>query len=186
MSFESTRRHRISADNIRQLLANGGYRREGIGAVPRREALVFAIEDAATHDHIDLIEELIAQGADIAKCAAPLIAACEMGHIHIVRYLCELGSNVNGRGIQGETPLMAAASCGHPTIVRLLLDQGADSTMHDTETDSKDALGWAKMGFAEPNWPNGIPADVRDQFQEVISILTDLKLNPDKSDITNI
>ena len=181
MSFESTRRHRISADNIREMLANGGYQREGVGPVPRHEALVCAIEHAAEHDHLDLIEELIAEGADVSECADPLIAACEMGHIHIVRYLSDLGSNVNGRGRQGETPLMAAASCGHPTVVRLLLDHGADSTMHDTDSDSKDALGWAKMGFAEPNWPDGMPTDVRNQFQEVISILTDLKLNADKA-----
>jgi len=142
---------------------------------------VFAIEDAAEHDHLDLIEELVAEGADVSECADPLIAACEMGHGHIVRYLCDLGSDVNGRGRQGETPLMAAASCGHPAIVRLLLDQGANPTMHDTETESKDALGWAKMGFAELNWPDGMPTDVRNQFQEVISILTDLKSDPDKA-----
>jgi len=181
VSFESTGRHRISADNIRELIANGGYQREGVGAVPRHEALVFAIEDAAEHDHIDLIKELVAEGADVSDCTDPLIAACEMGHIHIVRYLCELGSNVNGRGRQGETPLMAAASCGHPTIVRILLDHRADSTMHDTETDSKDALGWVKMGIVDPNLSNGMPDDVRLQFQEVISILTDLKSKPDKA-----
>jgi hypothetical protein len=47
--------------------------REVVGAVPRQEALVFAIEDAAEHDHIDLIKELISEGADVTQCTDPLV-----------------------------------------------------------------------------------------------------------------
>ncbi len=177
MSFEIGNRPHISAENIRQLLKTGGYRREIDGqsvVMPRHEALVFAIESAAEHDHLDLIKELIADGADVSATADPLIVACEMGHIHIVKYLLKCGSNINGRGRHsGETPLMAAASCGQANIVKYLLDNGADSTMQDTESDSKNALGWAQMGFAELNWPNSMPDDVRTGFNDVIVMLTE-------------
>lgn len=180
MSFDSTRRYRISINNIRELLANDGYQREGTGPVPRCEALMRAIEDAARYDHINLLKELVAEGGDATKCADPLIAACELGNLHIVRYLCDLGANVNGRGRQGETPLMAAAAGGELDVVRFLLSRGADSTMHDTETDSKDALGWAKIGFAKVNWPTGMSEAIRLQFEEIILLLTDIKSKPDK------
>lgn len=176
MSSEPTDPFRATADNIRELLRNGGYQRERNGkvlAMPKEEALLFALETAAEHDHLALVEELIADGADVTATTEPLIIACEIGHMHIARHLIEAGMDINGRGcLCGETPLMAAASCGQVVIVKYLLEHGADVNMRDTESGAKDALEWAQMGLAEPNWPDGLPRDVQCRFNEVIAILT--------------
>lgn len=174
MDFEKTNRPHITAENIRTMLANGGYRREttnGFKEMPRHEALLFAIEDAAKHNHMDLIKELIAEGGDVSAVMGPLIGASEAGHRHIVEFLIASGANVNGRNRFGETPLMVAASYGHADVVRYLLDQGADPTICDGGID---ALGYAKMGFAEYNRLGSIPNDVRARFNKVIAILAKL------------
>ena len=52
---------RVSAENIRELLANGGYQPLPDSPMPRREAFVMALCDAAEHDHPELVRELIAE-----------------------------------------------------------------------------------------------------------------------------
>ncbi len=179
MSAESNSRGHMSAENIREVLEAGGYQYQCDGkstSMPRNEALLFAIEHAAEYDHLDLIQELVAEGAALSLSTGPLIAACEAGHIHIVKYLIQNGTDINGRGrLCGETPLMAAAGCGKALVVKYLLENGADPTMRDTEPDAMDSLAWAKIGYEGHGWLDGMPEDVCLEYQQVISMLSSLK-----------
>jgi ankyrin repeat protein len=53
--------------------------------------------------------------------ATAIHAACENGHLGVVKVLAENGVDVNTRGMQGVTPLYSAISYNHPAITRYLL-----------------------------------------------------------------
>ncbi|MEA2196345.1 MAG: hypothetical protein QOJ25_396 [Solirubrobacteraceae bacterium] len=86
---------------------------------------------AAAHGSTEIVEMLLAAGADIhAVCDAPgpdtaLASAATFGHIEIVRRLLQLGALPDG-GDPDTTPLMVAAEEGNLELVKLLLDAGAD------------------------------------------------------------
>ncbi|OUM69516.1 hypothetical protein PIROE2DRAFT_2613 [Piromyces sp. E2] len=50
----------------------------------------------------------------------------ENGHETIIKYLLELGVDVNHVEPDGDTPLSAACENGHETIIKYLVDHGAD------------------------------------------------------------
>ena len=160
----------ITASNIRRLLNDGGYQNQN-GPMPREDALAMALRDAAENDHLQLVEELLAESADLAACADPLITACESGHLRIIEYLIANGADINGRGsFSGETPLMASAGAGFVDGVRLLLRLGANTSLVDDD-EELDALGWAKMGGAEHNFFDGMPDDARAAYATIIQML---------------
>lgn len=161
---------RITAGNIRSLLDNGGYQDQA-GPLPRDSALQAALKDAAENDHLQLVQELLAERAELISCADPLIAACENAHLRIVEYLIAQGADINGRGsFSGETPLMAAAGAGFVDGVRLLLRLGADHTLVDADGE-QDALGWAEMQGAEHNFFDGMPDDARTAYANVVQMI---------------
>lgn len=162
---------RVSADNIRELLANGGYQQWPDTPLPRREALVMALGDAAEHDHPALARELITEDPSAGESVEPLITALESHNITMSRLLLDHGAPLNGRGgHSGETPLMAAAAAGFAVGVRTLLDCGADPSIIDGDGE-RDALGWARMGGAEHNFIGGMPGDVRAAYAMIIQML---------------
>jgi hypothetical protein len=56
----------------------------------------------------------------------PLHAACEEGHIEVVRLLVKAGADKEKAATDGCTPLHAACGKGHIKVVRLLVEAGAD------------------------------------------------------------
>jgi ankyrin repeat protein len=87
---------------------------------------------AAFFGHKEVVEYLLASGADVNQPAAndfkvaPLHAAVSNGNIEIVRMLLERGADVNARQQKGFTALMGAATAGRKDLVELLLTHGAD------------------------------------------------------------
>lgn len=61
-----------------------------------------------------------------------LALAVESGHIDVVRYLINLGADVNSRDIDGRTPLMEAALGTQDEIADLLLEMGANNALKDS------------------------------------------------------
>ena len=57
---------------------------------------------------------------------SPLLIACSQGHYKIVKYLVELGADVNISDKSGCTPLIKAIIGGYIMIVQFLLVKGAD------------------------------------------------------------
>ena len=64
------------------------------------------------------------------------ILACSVGSIGTVVRCLEKGSDIEGRGRDGETPLIAAASAGQLAVASLLLASGADPRAVDCRGES--------------------------------------------------
>jgi len=96
-----------------------------INAVEIREKTSLHI--AAAHDRDDMVEMLLAYGADVKAKSdggwTPLHNACEKGSEKIVRLLLAAGSDINAKLLNGMSPLHVAAQGGHIDIVRCLLER---------------------------------------------------------------
>jgi uncharacterized protein len=107
--------------------------------------LVAALVAAAWGGHDDLLDELLARGADLGRGGgAALARAANAGNTSTVQFLVARGVSVDGRDANGWTPLMAAARQGHEAAAACLLALGADKTIADDT--GKTALDWARAG----------------------------------------
>lgn len=98
--------------------------RDEIGASP--------LYYAAWEGHLDIVERLIAMGAEVTVATTDGLtglhwAALE-GHLEVCRALLDNGADVNARTIvQGNTPLLEVWNGGgHPEVAQLLIERGAD------------------------------------------------------------
>jgi hypothetical protein len=94
-----------------------------------------ALQLAARHGQIGVMEKLLQHGADINASPSrgegvrtALQAAAGAGHLEIVNRLLEVKADVNAKPAEtgGRTALQAAAESGHLYTVLCLLDAGAD------------------------------------------------------------
>lgn len=93
-----------------------------------------AFEEAVTKGLLEIVQSLIARGANINKPAAPFFGrtalqlAARLGHIRIVKTLIDHGADINAPPAKygGLTTLEGAAECGRLDTVKLLLELGAD------------------------------------------------------------
>ncbi|WP_291144704.1 ankyrin repeat domain-containing protein [Hydrogenophaga sp.] len=92
---------------------------------------------AALKARLDLIEALIARGAEVNKPGwAPLhYAATNPGEqsLPVARLLLERYAFIDAQSPNGTTPLMMAAHYGNKAVVKLLLDEGADTAMKNEQ-----------------------------------------------------
>jgi ankyrin repeat protein len=85
---------------------------------------------ASVADHLDIVQALLAKGADInAKekkggTTALMVASLE-GHLDIVQALLAKGADVNAKASDGTTALDAAAQGGHADIRAVLVQAHA-------------------------------------------------------------
>lgn len=101
-----------------------------------------ALMMAALKGHADLVQRLIARGADVNKPGwAPLHYAATQGELPIIRMLLEAHAYIDTESPNGTTPLMMAAHYGTSDAVRLLLEAGADASL-------KNQLGLTAQDFA--------------------------------------
>jgi ankyrin repeat protein len=61
----------------------------------------------------------------------PFLAACQSGHLDIVEFLLEKGSNVNEKDNDERTPLHLASENGHLSIINRLVELGASVNKKD-------------------------------------------------------
>ncbi|CBN58107.1 hypothetical protein OSCI_3620030 [Kamptonema sp. PCC 6506] len=83
---------------------------------------------AAHKGHVEIVQELIAVGANVNRGfdKLPLHTAAEEGHLEIVRLLLDAGAEIEGYEEDNWTALMAASFAGHLQVVQLLVERGAD------------------------------------------------------------
>jgi len=120
-----------------------------------QEVLDEALAWAARSDRADVLEPLIARGAELEADVyrgSALMWAAASGRTAAVRRLLELGADVSGRSTfggsthgEGVTPLHLAAQGGHMETVQALLAAGADPRARDANFDATPD-GWAEHG----------------------------------------
>lgn len=127
---------------------------------PRAVDLLAAIRRAAGRSTSDIVQELIAAGADVNATdedgrPALIVAAGESGNAGVVRALLKAGARVNASDADGDTALTAAvreylpggdepvrkALHRDPEVIRALLDAGADAKLRGR--DGRTALSLA-------------------------------------------
>ena len=86
---------------------------------------------AATRDHVELVELLLAHGADTEVTASDgtaLIFAAVLGNTRAIEVLLENGAQVRATGPGGMTAVQLAARNGHSEAVDMLVRYGAATT----------------------------------------------------------
>ncbi|MGB6407213.1 MAG: ankyrin repeat domain-containing protein [Planococcus donghaensis] len=110
-----------------------------------RTALHWAVQEG----HLDVIQLLVSNGADINKKydygMTPLYQAAADGNTNIVEYLLDNGADIYAKSEAGVTPLIIA-SCYFDSnqleTVKLLVERGAD--IHAKDKEGKTALFYAE------------------------------------------
>ncbi|KAF8454413.1 hypothetical protein BGX38DRAFT_1173630 [Terfezia claveryi] len=131
-------------DGSPRLTDNGGQPKESMGGdgrrtsfMDKRQALEEALLGALEGNQIDIIQRLLAAGADPNRknpqdCKDPLFVASSKGSLEAVQLLVEAGAEVNHHDINQqsdtlfESPLIAAVQAGAVDVARYLLSVGAD------------------------------------------------------------
>jgi ankyrin repeat protein len=118
-----------------------------------QEVLDEALAWAARNDRVDVLDVLVARGADLdadVNRGTALAWAAASGRANAARRLLALGADPNRRTTFGgpahgndATALHLAAQGGHLDVIDLLLEAGADPTVRDALYDSTPA-GWAE------------------------------------------
>ena len=72
--------------------------------------------------------------------ATALHAACENGHLAVVKVLVAAGVDVNSRGMQGVTPLYSSITYNHLDIATFLLDNKLIRVNRKMKRDGATAL----------------------------------------------
>ncbi|XP_062601738.1 uncharacterized protein LOC134263416 [Saccostrea cucullata] len=77
-------------------------------------------------DRLDLVNQHLNMARiDVNTVLTPLVVACRVGHIDVVKELLQAGADINAYSV-GESPLIAACKCGYVSIVHHLLESGAE------------------------------------------------------------
>ncbi len=90
-----------------------------------------SIHDAIRKGDIELVQKLIANGADVSRQDEqgykPLHIAASKGHEELVKYLISKDVDIDGRSESDDTtPLHQAAVGGHNSVCEILTQNGAD------------------------------------------------------------
>ena len=102
----------------------------GDGADANEPNVIAPLQIAAFNGHVDALQILIDQGADIeaesTMIGTALHAAAHKGYAEAIAVLLDAGANPNSRNKDQFTPLMIASSIGHARAAAALIAGAAD------------------------------------------------------------
>lgn len=134
---------------------------------------------AIERNHIDVVEYLIAHGADV-NAANPLRAAAYEGHVEMIKLLLANGADINAGGRR--TALRTAIRENHPNVAKLLIANGADINV-GPYTILHTAVNEDRMDMVKLLLQNG--ANVNAQDEDGRTPL-DLAIRSDQKDIVEL
>ncbi|KAL3670313.1 hypothetical protein V7S43_004624 [Phytophthora oleae] len=107
----------------------------------KKKENVQTIREAAMRGNLNRVEKLLGLGfsadAESAMGLTPLHAACQSGHLEVVRRLLSSGANVNHTHVKtGRTALMEAANRATPPVLKELLRYGARIHVEDVQGET--------------------------------------------------
>jgi ankyrin repeat protein len=120
--------------------------RAGANPNSRSVAMGTALHQAAAAGAVRSVQLLLDAGADVNAPlpkvgSSPLLLACDMQRLEVVKMLLARGAAVNVPDSDGDTAIGLAAARNRPDIVRLLLAAGADKNIRNRS--GKSALDYA-------------------------------------------
>ena len=139
IEYESTSLHRAAKDGdltlVKKLLGSGLLGSRGDADV-RDELGMTPLHYAADEGHKEIVELLIARGADVNANAGAITSATALhgaagGHVEIAKLLIDHGADVNARAKNRATPLHFAADYVQTEVAELLVSEGADIDAKD-------------------------------------------------------
>ena len=147
----------------------------GVDVNAKSEGGSTPLHGAAEGGHGEIVELLIAAGADLHARTVPMLggggwtplhSAARQGHREIVELLIANGSDVNSKDSTGKSSLHDAALEGHKEIVELLITKGADLNTESGYygTPLHVAAGIGHEEIVELLIANGANVNVKDGF----------------------
>jgi hypothetical protein len=101
------------------------------------------LHQAAIYKHFDIVELLLANGADINAAykdnRTPLAAAVFHDYPDVMEYLLKLGADIEGR--PPSTPLIDAVLLSRTKCIKILIKHGANRSAKDSK--GKTAYDWS-------------------------------------------
>ncbi|XP_072172289.1 uncharacterized protein [Diadema setosum] len=114
---------------------------------------VTALCAAVRQRNYDIVQHLLAKGADINLCC-PLAIACHCSDVRGIRLLIKNKADVNARNDEGITCLMTACERYYLYVVRILVNNGADTRLEDMDGNTAlHRLALKKRMFVLKNGP---------------------------------
>ena len=114
---------------LAEFLDTHGFPHDALSA-PQADGRFTPLMRAAKEGRLDIVEELIALGVDIAVTNADgcnaLWLACYSGNRALIERLIAVGIDIDLQNGHGATCLMYVASNSKPDLVQLLLEKGAN------------------------------------------------------------
>lgn len=135
------------------------------------------LRNAANLGDVELVKNLLDQGADACSCDARSrtslhFAACK-GEIGIAQLLLEHGADPNLQDVLGNTPLHLAACTNNTSMVTLLLKYGTDVTVLDKSGRTPLHLAESKLKILQSPSVETVssPTNLKMQVLQVIEMI---------------